>query len=158
MKRSFDIYSSTAISAVLGFIFILAGISKLVDMTLFQHNVDKLHYLPAWSRAIAVFWLPGLELMVGLCLLCRIAVREASLIALFLMVIFLWLSIHATLIDSKAECGCFKIVVPAIFKLSGWWVVGRDFLFVLGCQYLAMHGYKNLPKKAGVEIGQNKSV
>lgn len=153
MKYFTCMYFSTLLSSLLGFIFILAAISKLTDITLFQSTVQGLNYLPLWTQTVAVWWLPGLELVLGLCLLCRIATREASLIAGCLMMSFLWLSIHATLIGSTADCGCFKVVVPAVFKLTGWWIVARDLLLLLGCQYLAMHN--NLPNnKMRVEINQ----
>jgi uncharacterized membrane protein YphA (DoxX/SURF4 family) len=155
MKYFIRTYFSILISSLLGFIFILAAISKLTDMPLFQKTVQGLNYLPLWTQTVAVWWLPGIELVLGFCLLCRIATREASLIAGCLMVFFLWLSIHATLIGSTADCGCFKVAVPAAFKLTGWWIVARDFLLVLGCQYLAMHMHDNLPNnKTRVEINQ----
>lgn len=153
MKHITCTYFIVLVSSLLGFVFILAAISKLTDLLLFLETVRSLKLLPLWGQTVAVWLLPGLELVIGLCLLCRIATREAALIAGCLMVGFLWLSIYSTIIGSNADCGCFKIVVPTVFKLTGWWIVARDVLFLLGCQYLAMHTQNNLPNnKAGAEI------
>lgn len=155
MRYLIRAYFGVLTSSLLGFVFILAAISKLVDMPHFQNTVQDLHYLPLWARTIAILWLPGLELVVGLCLLCRTGTREAALIAGCLMVIFLWVSVHAAIINPHAGCGCFKIAVPALFNLTGWGIVGRDFLLVLGCQYLVMHKHNNLPSRAGAEIDKS---
>lgn len=130
------------ISMLLGFIFILAASSKLVDLSSFQKTVQGLSLLPQWIRGTAVLLLPGLELTVGLCLLCQIATKEASLIAGCLMIGFLLLSIHATFIGSTADCGCFKVFVPAALRITGWGIVARDFLFLLGCQYVFLYSEK----------------
>ena len=145
MKHPLNRYLSVIVSSLVAFVFILAAVSKLTDMALFQKTVEGLTYLPVGLQKLTVACLPGVEIVVGLCLLCRIAIREASVIAGCLMVGFLWLSIHTAVVGSMAGCGCFKIVAPAVFTLTGWWIVARDFLIMLGCQYLVIHMRDNLP-------------
>jgi uncharacterized membrane protein YkvI len=120
----------------LGCVFIWAAMSKIVDLADFAQTLKKITWLPHWFFAYALFIVPSLELVLGLCLLSRIALKEALFASLLLLTLFLFISVQKTLTGTPG-CGCLKIRHTNLFEgISGWWIVARDAGLTLFCMLL----------------------
>jgi hypothetical protein len=128
-SKIFSLISKSA-AIILGSIFLLASFSKIGNLPEFEGALQSVSVFPQWVKGLTILFLPGMELALGLCLLSRIAIREAGLIATILLMAFLVFGIYSTLNGSASGCHCFKLAVPEWLKLNGWWVVFRNILFL----------------------------
>lgn len=122
-------WSAQIAAVILGVVFLLAAFSKIGDLAEFHLALGKLRFLPVWGCGLATLILPGLELTLGLCLLSQTARHETAFLATGLLLLFLGLSVHASLTGTTSGCGCFKLPAPAWMNLSGKWVVARNAVF-----------------------------
>src|SRR5205823_4531979 len=84
--------------------------------------------LPEALALAAARCLPWLELTCGACLLLGQAVREATLIVLVLLLLFL---VDSLISPPEVDCGCFLFPLPALARPSVWIPVRT--VFVLRC-------------------------
>jgi uncharacterized membrane protein YphA (DoxX/SURF4 family) len=140
---------------LLGVVFLMAAVSKIVDVRDFENHVLLHSPLPgALAKVfpsgnislsfsitrICVLILPWLELTCGLCLILGRAVREsASIIALLLS-----LFIAQALVFRSEDCHCFFFPSFAP-SFPWWWQPVRDTLLLSCSLYLAC---KAIPKKS----------
>jgi uncharacterized membrane protein YphA (DoxX/SURF4 family) len=131
---------------IVGAIFAMAGISKIVAPRDFESQVLLHSSLPSLfakllptdnlplsfilSRSVTIL-LPWLELICGLCLIFKKAVREAALIASLLLSLF----IAHSFVYRGEDCQCF------FFPISGpvrfwWWHTFQDILLLSCSVYL----------------------
>jgi uncharacterized membrane protein YphA (DoxX/SURF4 family) len=96
-------------SVVLGIIFLLAAFSKIGDLEAFHKSLSTIGFLPYWVKGIAVLGLPGLELVLGTCLILRWSPRESAFLASCLLLGFLIFAMSSVLAGNSTGCGCFKI-------------------------------------------------
>jgi uncharacterized membrane protein YphA (DoxX/SURF4 family) len=121
-------------SIILGIIFLLAAFSKIGDLSAFHQSMQGISFLPVWIKGLSVLLIPGFELVLGICLITRYSPRESSLLALMLLVIFLFFGIYSNVVGHSSGCGCFKIKTPTWLQLTGWWIVARNIGFIaLAC-------------------------
>jgi uncharacterized membrane protein YphA (DoxX/SURF4 family) len=144
---------SQACRYLVGIVFLMAAISKITNLREFEAQV-LLHsgvprllakILPGTdlqmsftlARSLATF-LPWLELICGLCLIFRWAVREAAAIASVLLSLFIahWIAFRS----EDCQCFFFPTVISAF---PWWWHLLRDALFLLCSIYLA---WRSLPQ------------
>jgi hypothetical protein len=120
----------------LGCVFIWAAMSKIVDLADFAQTLKKITWLPHWIFVYALFMVPSLELVLGLCLLGRIALQEALFACLLLLTLFLFISVQKTWTGTLG-CACLKLRHTDLFEgISGWWIVARDAGLTLVCTLL----------------------
>jgi hypothetical protein len=133
------------LSLLLGAVFLLAAFSKIESLDDLRITLNGVPFLPQWARALVVLMLPGFELTLGFCLISRLWLREATLLANGLLVIFLIYGIFINVAPQMAGagCGCFiRTPLTAWLEPRGWWLVGRDVcLVVLGltCSFVAIY-------------------
>ena len=133
---------------LVGAVFLMAGVSKIVNLREFESQVllhsDFPHLLarlisnaPLSFRIaqLVVVLLPWLELTCGLCLVFKWAVRESAAIAALLLSLF----IVQTLANPADECHCF-FLPKAMSTLPTWWHVLRDAVLLIGSLYLIFRG------------------
>jgi len=135
---------------LIGIVFLMAAVSKIVNLREFENQVLLHSSLPhvlarvlpgvdvqmsfTLARILATV-LPWLELTCGLCLIFRWAVRESAVIAALLLTLF-----TAQSIASRSEdCHCFFFPNVAS-TLPWWWHLLRDGLFFLCSIHLAWRG------------------
>jgi len=140
---------------LLGVVFVMAAVSKIVNLRDFENQVLIHSPLPgALAKVLpssniplsfslirfCVLILPWLELTCGLCLILGRAVRESALIIALLLGLF----IAQALIFQSDECHCFFFpsFAPAF---PWWWHPLRDALMLSCSLYLAC---KAIPKKS----------
>jgi methylamine utilization protein MauE len=115
---------------IMGIVFIIAAFSKIGDIAAYNHSLDYIAFLPQWGKALITLFLPGLELTLGMCLLWRINLREATLLTSALLLIFFIFAIYTNIVGHPSGCPCFKLTMPAWAKVAGWWLVARNFIFL----------------------------
>jgi len=107
--------------AILGAIFIYAGILKIVSPLRFITDISNYHLLP-WVATVALaFYLPWLEVIAGLALLWTRVSRGALLLLSFLTCVFIVASAGAKARGLDVTCGCFG-------HASKDWSFGRHLL------------------------------
>ncbi len=95
---------------ILGFVFILAAVSKTADPEGFAQAIANYKLLPDFLINIAAIILPWIELSAGLLLLFGISVKENSAILSGLLIIFIAAIFISLLRGLDIECGCFGTV------------------------------------------------
>jgi len=126
---------------VLGGLFVLAGVLKLVEAEAFAASVATFRVLPrAWSNVVAL-GLPVLEVLCGALLFAAGWRRAAALGLAVLSALFTVLLVQAIGRGLNVDCGCFGKWDPA----AGHPVVAlaRDLVFLA----LAVYCYRNFPRE-----------
>lgn len=104
----------TASRILLGAVFVFSGFVKAIDPLGFSYKISE--YLEAMGSlagtfGVFSFWIAvtiaALELAVGLCLILKIHVRIASVVALFFMLIMTPLTLWIAIKNPVSDCGCF---------------------------------------------------
>ena len=94
---------------VLGGLFVWASIHKIRYPFLFLATVYDYEIVSVkFGIALAVL-LPGLELLVGICLMVRIFPKSASLFCVAMLSMFLFAQISVLMRGLTVDCGCFGI-------------------------------------------------
>ena len=129
---------------VLGIIFIVASIDKIIDPASFARDIANYHVVPyGLENTIAIF-LPWLELFIGLSLIFGFMVDGSSLISGVLLILFILIIFQATMRGFNIECGCGL----KEGDLVGWRKIFEDIIFLLGA-YLV---YKRKTKLYEIKI------
>lgn len=111
-------------------LFIFSGFVKLIDPMGLQYKLDdyfKAFGLTSWQSAslfLSVL-LSSTELVLGLCLLFRIAKRPVSLLVFVLMTFFSLLTLVLAITNPVSDCGCFGDAV----KLTNWQTFFKNLIF-----------------------------
>jgi uncharacterized membrane protein YphA (DoxX/SURF4 family) len=138
---------------LIGIVFLMAAISKIVNLREFEAQVLLHSGLPqllakiipggdlqmsfTLARILAAI-LPWLELTCGLCLIFGWAVRETGVIVSLLLSLF----IAQGIVSRSEDCHCF-FFPTAVSALPWWWHLIRDSLFLFCSIYLAWRGLPN---------------
>jgi len=96
-----------AIRVTAAAVWLLAGASKVADLTHFHAQVEQYRLLPHAFEAPFAYALPFVELFVGAYLLIGLLTRFAAIAACALMVLFLIAQAQAWARGLSLDCGCF---------------------------------------------------
>ena len=179
MKKINVLKISVIISRILfGAVFIFSGFVKIIDPLGYAYKIEE--YLEAmgpffawfdWASLPASIALSIAELLIGICLLLNVRLREVSFLGLLFMLAMTPLTLWIMLSNPVTDCGCFgdaliisnsvtfwknvvllaMIVFVAIFQKhsissfrnsSQWLVAAYTCVFSLG---LALYCYFTLP-------------
>jgi uncharacterized membrane protein YphA (DoxX/SURF4 family) len=95
---------------VLGGLFLLASIDKILYPGDFYKLLAAYDLLPVALTGIAAGMLPWIELIVGLCLISGVAVRSSALLAVLLLLCFL-IALTINYFRGKyIDCGCYTVL------------------------------------------------
>ncbi len=120
------------LAAIIGGIFIYAGVLKVAAPVAFARDISNFHILP-WGVGVRLaFYLPWLEIISGGALLVTALRAGATAILTGLTVVFIGATIAARLRGIDVNCGCFG---AASKDLSFGWHLALDFA-VLGALIL----------------------
>ncbi len=97
----------TLTRVLLGSVFIVSGILKLVDLPRFTEALDGLHVIPVSLIGAVAHGLPVLEVILGVLLLIGFITELSLIVAGIVLLIFLGLEITLVATGSTATCGCF---------------------------------------------------
>ena len=113
---------------LLGLIFIIASIDKIIDPAGFARDISNYHFVPFGLEYIIAIILPWLELFIGLGLILGIMVDGASVISGILLILFIILIFQATIRGFNIDCGCGL----KEGEIVGWRKIFEDLIFLLG--------------------------
>jgi uncharacterized membrane protein YphA (DoxX/SURF4 family) len=126
---------------LVGGIFILAGIPKILDPAAFSQTIANYQILPAALINPAAIFLPWLELVTGVMIIAGFWLKGALVIYNLLMLTFISVLIFNTMRGLDISCGCFSqgngevinigtiirdglIIIPSAYLL--YWVFAKD--------------------------------
>lgn len=92
---------------VLGTVFIIASLDKIIAPDAFAANILAYKILPYAMVNMFALLLPWIELLCGVFLLAGVLVRPSSFIISSLLVVFVIAIVAALAQDLKIDCGCF---------------------------------------------------
>ena len=100
-------YVAPALAAIIGGLFIYAGVLKAWDPVKFAHDIENFRILP-WALGVRLaFYLPWVEIICGVALFIASMRTGALAILTGLTVIFIVATISAQARGIDLECGCF---------------------------------------------------
>ncbi|NJO82209.1 MAG: DoxX family membrane protein [Blastochloris sp.] len=115
---------------LLGFLFVLAGATKLSNRTDFEQVVASYRLGGPTFAKLVSFSLPTTELAVGLLLLGGLFTPFATIVTWLLLATFLAIAVYNAITKKAGGCGCFGSLSVAEF---GWKSVAiRNFLLLVG--------------------------
>jgi uncharacterized membrane protein YphA (DoxX/SURF4 family) len=115
-----------------GLVFIVAGISKILNPEEFMRAIGNFNLLPLFLVPVSATTLPWLELLGGFCLIIKRFVKSSSLIIAALLVIFIAAMIINILKGVQTDCGCFGLLF-ADSSISIFSIFRNVVLFGLTC-------------------------
>jgi uncharacterized membrane protein YphA (DoxX/SURF4 family) len=115
---------------LLGFIFIYAGIEKIIDPAGFAKSIINYKLLPLFFVNIFAITIPWIELIGGILLIFGIAARENSFIILLLLGIFIAAITVSLFRGLNIDCGCFGTLSGS--KIGFQKILENIFLLFLG--------------------------
>ena len=132
-------YLNLVIRVIIGFLFIFAGIGKVVDPALFSKEIINYSIMPLWAVNVFALVLPWVEVVSGMLLISGVRIKANAMITGLLMLVFIVAVFSAMVRGLNINCGCFsnKIV------LVGWTKIIENLLSFLGCLYLFLYPVKN---------------
>jgi putative oxidoreductase len=92
---------------VVGLLFLLAALAKIVDPASLAREVHNFHLAPFWSEHLVAMTLPWVELVTGLALVLGIRPRAGAWVAGVLLVAFTFGVAFAMARGLNFACGCF---------------------------------------------------
>lgn len=112
-------YLVLACRGILGIIFLLSAVGKLIDL---QGSVDAVYGFNVFPLAFAHFAglvVPFIELLMALALLCGALTRLAALGASVMSVAFFLVKAHVLLIQGRQiDCGCFGALMSTMASVT----------------------------------------
>jgi putative oxidoreductase len=108
---------------ILGTLFLLASLAKIVDVTSLASQVHNFRLLPFWSEHLVAMTLPWIELVAGLALVLGIRPRAGAWVAGALLAGFTIGIVLAMARGLNFACGCFG---TADGTRVGWIKLGEN--------------------------------
>ena len=100
-------YVAPALAAIIGGLFIYAGVLKAWDPVKFAHDIENFRILP-WALGVRLaFYLPWVEIICGVALFIAWLRTGALAILTGLTVVFIVATVSAQARGIDLECGCF---------------------------------------------------
>jgi uncharacterized membrane protein YphA (DoxX/SURF4 family) len=118
----------TILRGIVGLVFILAAISKIIDPGGFATSIINYRLIPSDPAMLVATVLPWIEVLVGLGLICGLFVRGSSFLALVLLIVMTAAVFSALMRGLDISCGCFS-QTPAAEPI-GWKKIGENVVLV----------------------------
>lgn len=107
-----------AAGALVGVVFLIAATGKIADPLEFAKQIRQFQMIPdLYSNGLALL-LPWLEALCALLLITGIWRREARVLVVLMLLVFLVAKIWAETLDLKITCGCFGSWLKAFDKAT----------------------------------------
>ena len=100
-------YAWRIVDLIVGGIFVYAGVLKVLEPVRFGLDIDNYKSLPWFVSVRLAFYLPWLEILCGLAVICRFLYRGGLSILTGLVLIFIGATIAARMRGLDITCGCF---------------------------------------------------
>jgi putative oxidoreductase len=120
-------YLSLVFRMYIGWIFIDAGLSKILDPAIFAENVANYRIIPYLGLNLLAIILPWLELVSGFYLILGQRIKATAALISGLLLLFTLFIVINVLRGTKMTCGCFDTVGDPI----GWKKVIQNIIWLL---------------------------
>lgn len=131
-------YAILIFRILIGVIFVVASIHKIIDPTEFAVSVRNYMILPpAWSNFVALT-LPWVELFAGLLLILGIQTKPAALLTTTMLGVFFAAVIYAYIIGLDIDCGCFTSSGSSEGRVGIYHIVRDGVLLVISAGILSL--------------------
>lgn len=125
--------SSLVIRLVLGAIWLVAGLIKLLDLNQSIIAVRAYHLLPYALTTVVGYGLPIIEVLIGILLLAGLRTRIVSTLSAILFVVFIFGIASVWYRGIAIDCGCFGGGGENANAFANYpWEIARDVLLA-GC-------------------------
>jgi len=108
MDIKFNAQINLLIRIIVGSIFIITGISKIIDPVLFAKEITFYRMLPDFSINLIAIILPWIELVVGVLFILGVRVKANILILAGMLLMFNFAVSVAWARGLNINCGCFS--------------------------------------------------
>ena len=122
--------------ALLGGVFLWAGVTKALDPAAFGLEIARYRILPHEAINVVALTLPWLELVAAVALLLGLYARAAALLCGAMMVVFIAALGSALSRGLDISCGCFG-AQPGAARISGL-TLARDLLWLAWAAQVAL--------------------
>jgi putative oxidoreductase len=129
-----------AVRLALGFLFVFAGVEKIVQPEDFAQAITNYHLLPIITVNVFAILVPWIELVAGIFLMLGLFTRGSSLLLVFLLFLFTVAAAISIARGLDISCGCFG---TASARKVGWGTLGEDFIMLGGSLLLCL--FPNTP-------------
>lgn len=96
-----------SLSYVLGAVFLIAGISKLLVLDAFAATVATIMLIPLTSALTLAIGVIGVEVLGAIALFAQVKVRSVALMFCVLLAMFVWVLSSAVVQGREITCNCF---------------------------------------------------
>jgi uncharacterized membrane protein YphA (DoxX/SURF4 family) len=131
-------YPTLLSRAVVGLVFLLAGVSKGLDMHAFAAEISAYQMAPSALIQPMAIALPLLEILIAVYLLVGLAQRWTAAAASVLLLIFISAMASALARGLTLDCGCFgnALGLSALRETVSAGSIARDALWLALCVHL----------------------
>jgi uncharacterized membrane protein YphA (DoxX/SURF4 family) len=145
MKRLFQsTWLAARLEVILGCVFILASIHKIMDPPDFAQMLYNYKMTPGFLINLIAIYLPWMEMVAGVALVLGLAGRRgAAAIVGVLLLVFSAAIVFNLARGNPIDCGCFEGSTDKTSRelyLEMWWVLIRDILMILMVIQIFMAG------------------
>jgi len=134
---------------VLGVIFVLASVDKILHPAAFAEAVYNYKILPDVLINLTAIILPWLELILGVCLIIGVWLPGSLFLSNILLVAFFGSLLFNIARGLDIHCGCFSTSTEELLGGPIAWYLVRDGMFLLLGGYLFFHLCLKKCKKVG---------
>ena len=99
---------------VLGGLFLISGIAKILDPIRFLFTLRAFRLLPGIFEPFLALFLPWFEVVLGLFILLGLFLRTASLMLGCLNFLFMMAIVSVMLRGFEIDCGCFGLIADIL--------------------------------------------
>lgn len=153
-------YLALILRVYIGYIFIYASISKIMDPAIFAENIAAYRIVPFFGLNLVAIILPWVELICGFFLIAGVRTRATSIILsglLFMFTVFVIINIYR---DSPITCGCFDNVGepigwPKVAKNTTWLIMTLMIFFFDRIYQLPLKGFFSKREQAPSEMSSH---
>lgn len=137
------IWKQKIIAILLGLIFLLSGVGKMLNVIQFQDLINQLGL--AWLHLFAplVIWI---EIALAFTFIFQICLKQVSLISIILLLIFTGIYTFGYVVKGITDCGCFGVF--AFFTASPMFIYIRNVCMLIAANYLYFSQYQLKPNKS----------
>ena len=99
---------TAVVRIILGVLFLLSGLSKVLDVGEFSKIIMNYGIIPDWLVPYPAILLPFLEIIIGINFIIGFKIKASSLISILLMIFFIVIISYALATGKSFDCGCFN--------------------------------------------------
>ncbi len=137
-------YLTLLIRIILGLVFIISSIEKIIDPESFAVSITNYRIFPIFAVNFVAIIVPWVELITGLFVLFGFVIKESSFIVNIMLIIFIILIASAFIRGLDIECGCFGTLDGQKVGLQK--IIENVVLLILGLKLFYQKNHKLLLK------------